>query len=86
MILVVTMALVCLHCGRLFRDFEIAREGVRGKMTYPGAPDNLADIDRFSVSEMPPPILEESFLTNSFSDSLPFCCPTFSIACPFKSE
>ena len=80
------MALVCLHCGRLFRDLETAREGVRGKMTYPGAPDNLADIDRFSVSEMPPPILEESFLMNNISDSLPFCCPTFSIICSFKSE
>jgi hypothetical protein len=80
------MALVCLHCGRLFRDLEIAREGIRGKMAYPGVPDNLADIDRFSVSEMPPPILEGSFLMNLFSDSLPFSCPTFSITCLFKLE
>jgi hypothetical protein len=58
------MALVCLHCGRLFRDLEMAREGIRGKTTYPRVPDSLADIDRFSVSEMPPPILEESFLMN----------------------
>jgi hypothetical protein len=85
-ILVVTMALVCLHCGRLLRDLEKVREGVRGKTTYLGAPDSLADIDRFSVSEMPPPILEESFLMNNIIDYLPFCCPTFSINRSFKSE
>jgi hypothetical protein len=73
------MALVCLHCGRLFRDLEMAREGVRGKMTYPGAPDNLADIDRFSVSEMPPPILEESF-----SYSYPFVVLLFLLSVPLN--
>jgi hypothetical protein len=42
----------------------MAREGIRGKTTYPRVPDSLADIGRFSVSEMPPPILEGSFIIN----------------------